>query len=286
MTFEITSLGELSAPLLFFGGPYSNLEATQAMRDVAETLGIPPQKILCTGDILAYCGSPCATLDLIREWGIHVVRGNCEVSFGTNAPDCGCGFEEGSVCSTLSDDWYRFALTKINDEQKEWMRNLPPRIDFTISGRSVAVVHGGVDTINRFIFPSTAESVKQEELRLAKTDIVIGGHSGIPSGTRLGDKAWLNTGVIGMPANDGTRDGWYMLLNSETSGILRFSWHRLHYNADKTAQNMREHGLCGGYDKTLLDGLWPSMDILPDKERQKQGHTIEVEDIFLESRQP
>ena len=41
---------DMSKPLLVFGGPYSNLEATQAMRQRAEALSIPPGNVICTGD--------------------------------------------------------------------------------------------------------------------------------------------------------------------------------------------------------------------------------------------
>ena len=43
--------------LLFFGGPYSNLEATEALLAEAVRLGIPPERIICTGDLAAYCDS-------------------------------------------------------------------------------------------------------------------------------------------------------------------------------------------------------------------------------------
>ena len=43
----------MDAPLLCFGGPYSNLQALQAMLAEARRLGIPPERMLCTGDVVA-----------------------------------------------------------------------------------------------------------------------------------------------------------------------------------------------------------------------------------------
>ena len=65
-------------PVLVFGGPYGNLEATRAVLEDARRLGIPPERIVCTGDVVAYCADPVATIDAIRDTGIHVVMGNCE----------------------------------------------------------------------------------------------------------------------------------------------------------------------------------------------------------------
>jgi len=92
--------------VLLFGGCYSNLQATQALLDKASQLGIPPDRIVCTGDVVAYAADPMGTVDLVRASGMHVVMGNCEESLGLNAADCGCGFEVGSACDMLSVAWY------------------------------------------------------------------------------------------------------------------------------------------------------------------------------------
>ncbi|MCD6580335.1 MAG: metallophosphoesterase [Desulfuromusa sp.] len=98
---ERLDLGCLTGPMLVFGGPYSNLAATQAMWQQAEELAIPPERVICTGDLIAYCSEPQETLQLVRDWGIAVVQGNCEESLGKDAADCGCGFDEGTTCSLL-----------------------------------------------------------------------------------------------------------------------------------------------------------------------------------------
>ena len=98
----ITDLGELSGPALVFGGPYSNLQATRAVKAVAEDLRIPAGRAICTGDLVAYGADPRATVDLVRAWGNVVVMGNCEESLAQDADVCGCNFIEGSECDLLS----------------------------------------------------------------------------------------------------------------------------------------------------------------------------------------
>lgn len=51
--------------MAIFGGPYSNLEATRAFFDTAAQLGIPPARIVCTGDVVAYGADAAATTALI-----------------------------------------------------------------------------------------------------------------------------------------------------------------------------------------------------------------------------
>ena len=272
-------LGRINGPILVFGGPYSNLAAAQAMRQRANELAIPPHQVICTGDVVAYCAEPNETVQLVRDWGIYVIMGNCEESLGEGASDCGCGFEEGTTCSTLSIDWYRYATRQLSATTRDWMRLLPKSMRLKLEGRSVLIVHGGVNQINRFIFPSTPAAVKREELRLAEADILIGGHSGIPCGQTIDGRAWLNSGAIGIPANDGTRDGWYLLLIPE-NGSIRCQWQRLRYDAGTTGQKMRTAGLAG-YADALNSGLWPSMDVLPAVERERRGLSIVMEDLVV-----
>ena len=75
----------MDGPVLVFGGPYSNLEATLAVLDAARRRGIPPARIICTGDIVAYCADATATVDAVRAAGIHAIMGNCEESLAAGA---------------------------------------------------------------------------------------------------------------------------------------------------------------------------------------------------------
>jgi len=276
-------LGEFTSPVLVFGGAYSNLQATQAMQQEALRRGIAPDHIICNGDIIAYCAEPAATLDLIRDWDIHVVMGNCEESLGEASSDCGCGFEVGSTCSVLSVNWYKFALSQVRHDQQLWMQSLPRCTEFKMQSQKVAVIHGGVESINKFIFPSTPDIEKSAELSKSKADVVIGGHSGIPFGQNIDGGSWLNSGAIGMPANDGTQRGWFMILTPSPSGI-EVSWHALHFDADTTKKVMLENGLDQGYDQCLINGLWPSMDVLPETERKERGMALEIPKLLIENK--
>ena len=279
---KVKELGSLKAPVLIFGGPYSNLHATRALFEKAGSLGIPPERIICNGDIVAYCGEPAETLSLISDWGIHCVMGNCEESLSADADDCGCGFDEGSLCSLLSDEWYRFASAEITSEQRRWMGALPRSIRFAIGDTRFVVTHGGVNNINEFLFPSSPAERKLDQLVASNAHCNIGGHCGLPFGEAItyGDQGdeyryWLNTGAIGMPANDGTTDGWYLVLERDTAGPGIFvRWNRLKYDHAGAAESMAARGLGSAYSDALTTGLWPSMDILPDAERSAQGQPL------------
>ena len=163
-------LDSVDKALLVFGGPYGNLQATTALRRAAASRRIPTDRILCTGDVIAYGADPQATVDLIRDWGVAVVMGNCEESLGFDAEDCGCGFAEGTVCDDLSAAWFAYCRQAVDGEAKAWMRSLPRRVRLVLGGRALVAIHGGATDISRFVFASTDDAVKEAELdRLAPT---------------------------------------------------------------------------------------------------------------------
>ena len=259
-------------PILVFGGPYSNLRATEALMAEAQRLGIPPGRVICTGDVVAYCAEPEATSRRIADWGCHVIQGNCEQQLAEGATDCACNFESGSACEVLAKGWYPFANGEVSPEMRAWMGGLPETLRFTMAGSTFRVVHGGVAQVNRWVFASD-RAVLAEECRAAGSDVVIAGHAGLPFVARCGRQTWFNPGVVGMPANDGTADVWYGLISPQSAG-LSLSTHRLAYDHVGASAAMRRFGYANGYARSLVTGLWPSLDILPEAERGRTGKRI------------
>lgn len=262
-----------NGPLLVFGGPYSNLRATEALIDEAARLGIPANRVICTGDVVAYCAEPEETAQRIAAWGCHVVQGNCEQQLADDAADCACNFEAGSACELLAKGWYPFARERISPAMRAWMGSLPTTIRFRLGDKSFRVVHGGVTSVNRWVFASDKSTIN-DEARSGGSDVIIAGHAGLPFIARAGATTWFNPGVIGMPANDGTADVWYGLVVPEANGALLLSTHRLTYDHIGASAAMRRFGYANGYARSLVTGLWPSQDILPEAECASTGKRI------------
>ncbi|MEZ5447886.1 MAG: metallophosphoesterase family protein [Thiolinea sp.] len=235
--------------------------------------------------MVAYCAEPEATVALMRAWGVPVVMGNCEEALGQDAGDCGCGFAAGSTCALLSDSWYNYCQRYLSENSKAWMRSLPRTLSFRLGGLDFQVVHGSLSSINRFIFASTPGQVFADELQLSSADAVIGGHAGLPFVRAHDKRYWLNSGVIGMPANDGTARTWYLQLCAQADGV-QASWQSLTYDAKLFQAAMHQHGLAQRLcAKILLSGLWPSEDILPATERAQRGLALHPQSVTLRPRQ-
>ena len=256
-TFEI---GPLYGPVLLFGGPYSNLHALQALMAEASRLGIAPQNVICTGDVVAYCGNPAETVALIRDWGCHVIAGNCEEQLAAGADDCGCGFEEGSVCDALSAEWYAYSNRLIDADARAWMAALPRFATFETDGRRYAVIHGGAHETSRFLWPGDDKSAEIAALAamLGPIDTVVAGHSGVA----FVEPDWINAGVIGMPPHDGAAETEFCILDGAPS------LHRLSYDASGARAAMS--GRPTPYGEALTTGWWPSEDVLPERMKRLQ----------------
>ena len=132
---QVKDLGELRGDVLIFGGPCSNLQATEALIAAVRERGIPESNAVCTGDVVAYCGQPAETVAAIRSFGCEVIAGNCERQLAAGEMGCGCGFEAGSACDLLSAGLVCPCDREIGAEDRAWMRGLPDRLVFTHAGR-------------------------------------------------------------------------------------------------------------------------------------------------------
>ena len=256
-------IGILDGPILAFGGPYSNAQTTKALFAHVKQRGIARKNVICSGDVVAYCGAPLATVELVRASGCAVVAGNCETQLATGAMDCGCGFEDGTACDLLSAGWFAHASKHVPNSDCEWMGQCPDIISFDHCGAQYAVIHGGFTDVARFIWPTSDDAVFDEEwaaveAAIGPADHIISGHSGIPFVRQTTNGRWINAGVIGMPPHDQRQSTRYAMIEDGAVSICE-----LEYDVEGAVVDMQQAGLVQGYDKSLVSGVWPSEDVLP-----------------------
>lgn len=267
-------LGTLTGELLVFGGVYSNLQALEKLIAIASVQNISPENIICTGDIVGYCAQPEEVVETIKRWGIHCIVGNVELQLRNGEESCGCNFRKGSRCDDLSQLWYPYAQTKLSAQSLDWMQLLPEYLRFRYANKEFLVVHGSYHHVSEYIFRSTPWSVKAINFSNSQSDVILAGHCGLPFHDSQADKLWINPGVIGMPANDGTPRVWYMTLTEHADQSLQFQHHAYEYDCATTSQLMQKNQLPAAYAHTLLTGVWDNCEILPVKEKGLQGVAI------------
>lgn len=275
MTNQTKHLGTLHGKVLVFGGTYSNYQSLVKMKEIADKLQIPAKNILHTGDLIGYCASPAECTDLVQNWGIHCIKGNVEENIISGSDDCGCNYVEGGRCEMFSRSWFPFAKSKVTSQNMRFLEAMPNRIDFTYAGQKVSMIHGSESYISEFIFRSTPWKIKQINFEALKADVILAGHCGIPFAERNDGKTWLNAGVIGMPANDGTPFVWYLILDDSDGFSYEFG--RFEYDNFEANQLMMENSLPWSYAETLMTGVWDNTEILPEAETKATGIPLHLD---------
>ncbi len=270
----IRNLGEIKGRVLIFGGVYSNLQALEELKNWADENDYLPHNIFCTGDILGYCAQPVECIRLLQQWNINIIAGNVELQIRNDEDHCGCDFNSGGRCDMFSINWYAYTRSKVDNAAKTWLHSLPGHIQFSYKNNNVTLVHGSWFHTSEYIFKSTEWSKKQENFDATKSDIIIGGHSGLPFIDAKNDCTWINAGAIGMPANDGTTRVWFVTMKDNIGNSL-FQFEHLDYDYQTTAALMLKNHLPEAYIKTLSTGLWDNCEILPPEETNKQGKKIQ-----------
>ncbi|WP_107846622.1 metallophosphoesterase family protein [Litoreibacter ponti] len=256
---RIRDLGPLSGTILLFGGAYSNLQALDALLG----LGVPPERAIFTGDVVAYGADALACAERLADYGCPAILGNCEAQLLAGASECGCGFESGTACDIAAKTWFEHASNQIGPRAQRFWADTPDWLTFTHGAKRYAVIHGGARDIARFIWPSDPDEMFEAEFTTIEAqtgpiDGVIAGHCGIAFERRIGARHWINAGVIGMPPHDGRPEARYATLADDG---IRF--HSLSYDFKAAARAMEVAGLTQGYETALRTGLWPSEDVLP-----------------------
>ncbi len=273
MDKEIKHMGTKAGKLLLFGGVYSNLQALEKLIQIADEAGIPPENCISTGDLTGYCAQPEETLQLFKKWGAVSIAGNVELQLANDSEDCGCDFKSGSRCDDFSKMWFPYTKGRLSKESLDSMKNIPEYISFDYGNKKVTVVHGNYGNTSEFIFKSNATESKERCFKETKSDIIIAGHCGLPFHQTIKEKVWLNPGVIGMPANDGTPRVWYMMLDI-INGEVIYTHHSFEYDAETAQKLMYKNHLPEAYGDTLTSGIWDNMEILPELEKMGQGIPI------------
>jgi predicted phosphodiesterase len=268
-----------------FGGIYSNHLALAAAIQDANARGV--DQMLCLGDLGAFGPHPDKVFPLLREHGIPVVKGNYDDAIARGLDDCQCGYTDprDNHYARLS---YGYTFRNTAPENRAYMADFPDEVRFRLGELEVLACHGSPRQTNEFLWESTTPTHFLDMLaREAGVDVIVGTHTGLHwmrrwtradiggpataagSGGRSTppERAYVNVGALGRPANDGRTDVWYALLES-AGQELSVDFVPVAYDHEALASEMRAEELPEEFVETILTGWWTTcLEILPGKER-------------------
>ena len=253
--------------LAILGGIYSNHLALRAALDDIESRAI--KRIYCLGDLGAFGPNPDKVFPLLDGAGVRTIQGNYDNSIGNRLEDCQCGYTDprDNYFAKVS---YQYTYAHTSETHKDWMRELPESIRLGLGGKTLLLCHGSPRRMNEFLWESTSPTHFLERLcKQYEADVILATHTGIHWRRTLdAGREFINVGVLGRPANDGTPRVWYTVLSC--NGELDVEFVPVSYDHSALAREMREERLPEEFIETVATGWWTTcLEVLPAKERRR-----------------
>lgn len=198
----------MTTRIAIFSDMHGNSAATEAV--LAAIVAERPDASYCLGDFVGYGARPNETIALVRERGIPALMGNYDDGVGFDRDDCGCAYKdaverERGLQSLL---WTRSVTT---EENKAYLRTLPPEIRFETEGTRFRLVHGSPRRMNEYLVedrdPRTLERIAAQ----ADADVLVFGHTHKPWVREIGGVLFINDGSVGKPKDGDPRAAWALL---------------------------------------------------------------------------
>lgn len=156
------------------------------------------EQVFCLGDLAMAGPQPRLIIDLISkksDW--VVIQGNTDKMIADFSPEIMENVKKSFpiMANALADDVYF-----IEDEMKQYLKNLPAQKEVEVEGVKVLLVHGSPRRNNEDILPDLPIKKVEEMIEGTNADIIFCGHTHIPCGYQTSRKQTIvNVGSVGRP---------------------------------------------------------------------------------------
>jgi putative phosphoesterase len=195
---------------------HGNLPALEAVLAEIEQEGV--DAIVVGGDIAAGPPQPRETVERVRSLpNAHCVRGNAD---RLHDPEF------------LGEPGLEWLLAKLDDEQVDWLVNLP----FSAILDGTLYVHATPRDDETVITELTSDERLAELLAGVELHRVVAGHTHMQLDRRVGDVLFVNAGSVGRPY-EAEPGAYWALLDGD-----RVELRRTDYDLERTAELVRRSG--------------------------------------------
>lgn len=221
-----------------FGDIHGNIEALKAAYETA--LSNKVAKIYHLGDIGGYAPFVNEVADFLLEHGIEGVQGNYDFNVAADSEHCGCKYED-PVQAELADKSFLWTNLHASEKSKEFMRNLPTTLSFSVHGKKVLLFHAAPHKNNLYWYEDRPEKFFLEMAEKTAADVLIYGHTHKPYRRDIGSKVFINAGCVGKP-KDGDPRACFALIEITAAAVM-CQFIRVSYDSEKIGRSIAESGL-------------------------------------------
>lgn len=219
---------------------HANMQALEAVMEDIKNQGC--EKVFCLGDLALAGPQPRMVIDFVRKqtnW--TVIQGNTDKLIGNFSKEIVDNLRNvfPVMANALLDD-----VLIIEEDKKDYLKNLPPQEKFEIEGVKILLVHGSPRRNNEDILPNLPIKEVEEMLEGVDADVVFCGHTHIPAGYQTNKKQTVvNVGSVGRPMTEDAKS-CYVVVDFENGGFSvehRF----LEYDRETAASIVKARGFDG-----------------------------------------
>ncbi|NNC87770.1 MAG: metallophosphoesterase family protein [Akkermansiaceae bacterium] len=234
-----------------FGDIHANLEALQAVLDDATTQGCTD--FVCLGDVVGYNANPVECLEIIREMGCPVVKGNHD--------EDASGDHSLEAMNPIAADALEWTRRQLDAGQRTWLRKLR----MVRQVENFTVVHSTLDQPQAWSYV-TNKFDAMSNFSYQFTDVCFHGHTHVPRvfirGARVKEvpaesvviednfKYFLNAGSVGQP-RDGDWRACYVVYDLEKRTV---SYRRIEYDIERAQDKILATDLPPNLAHRLAEG--------------------------------
>lgn len=194
------------------------------------------EKIICLGDIAMAGPQPKMVIDYVqkqKDW--TVIQGNTDKMIAEYSDNL---YEMTKNVFPVMAEALKDDVNILEDEQKEYLKNLPETKSLIIEGVKVLLVHGSPRRNNEDILPNMPMEKIEEIIKGVDADLIFCGHTHIPCGYQTNSKKTVvNVGSVGR-AMTGEAKAYYVIADFD-KGQFTIEHRVLDYDKELAAQIVR-----------------------------------------------
>ena len=190
-------------------------------------------KIFCLGDIAMAGPEPSKTISrihaLIQTKDFYIIQGNTDNMLSVFSFDT---YNAILNTNTVMGSAYLADSQLLTNEEKEFLKNLPKKMEFELFGIKILLVHGSPRKNNENIYTSA--------------NIIFCGHTHMPCGYQTNtEQTVVNVGSVGRPFSD-SPDSCYVIMDiNESTSNYTIKHKFVKYDVLAASKKIEERGFEG-----------------------------------------
>lgn len=201
------------------GDIHANLPALRAVVDDVGRIGA--DALYCVGDVVGRGPHPNEVVEDLRRLEIPTVQGNWDEAIGMDREQTGAawGTAEAEAEGHASMRW---SAERLSDENKAWLRQLPPGLRVTLAGRSAFFFHGSPLRQNEYLWASRPSRVLARIASDEADDLFCFGHTHENFHRVVGQAHFVACGSVGCGTDSDARARYAVIYIGEPDIAVGF----------------------------------------------------------------